>query len=67
MDTDKIRNTYKDQWITYVYGCGCSSQELVSDVLLLEVEPGWGCTQCDTARSKIMRVESIEIEDECNT
>ena len=68
MDIDKIRDTYKDQWVTYVYGCGCSSEELVSDVLLLEVEPGWGCTQCDKPGIYGSDyVESIAVEDECNT
>ena len=66
MDIDEIRDTYKDQWVTYVYGCGCSSEELVSDVLLLEVEPGWGCTECDEPGiNGSGYVEDIELTEAC--
>ena len=70
MNIDKIRNTYKGQWVTYLYGCGCSAEELVSDILLLEVEPGRGCVNPQCYVPVVNRadyVESIEVEDECNT
>tara|TARA_R100000306_G_C4339499_1_gene124473 strand:- start:618 stop:821 length:204 start_codon:yes stop_codon:yes gene_type:complete len=67
MDIDKIKDMYRDQWIAYTYGCGCVHNTAVADILLLEIEPSWGCTQCDKPGiNGSDYVEDIKVVD-CDT
>ena len=41
-----------NETVTYKYNCGHELTVDVMDVLMLKVEPNWGCTECEDAQGE---------------
>lgn len=41
-----------NETVTYRYDCGHEITVDVMDVLMLRIEPNWGCTECEDAQGE---------------